>query len=131
MLDCGAKIRNDPIKVLIVDDEPNMANAINRTLKAAGFNTCVAKSGLEAGVWLHYFAPDVMTLDLQMPGISGREVLSFIGGLDDFANLKIVIVTGMSGQEVQSLNLAGVDGVLHKPFDNEELVRQVRELAVG
>jgi len=66
------------IKVLIVDDEPNMAKAIERTLSSAGFETYVASNGFEAGVCISEVVPDVMTLDMQMPEMDGAQVLEII-----------------------------------------------------
>jgi len=130
MLDNCTHSDKDTARVLIVDDEPNMARAIQRTLKAAGFDTIVATSGLEAGIYLHYSAPDVITLDMRMPDVDGRELLNFMRGLDDYANVKILVVTGMSDQDLLLLDLGNVDGVLQKPFDNDELVEKVTALAV-
>ena len=130
MLDNCTHGHKDTARVLIVDDEPNMARAIQRTLKAVGFDTLVATSGLEAGIYLHYSAPDVITLDMRMPDVDGRELLNFMRGLDDYANVKILVVTGMNDQDLQLLDLRNVDDVLHKPFDNDELVGKVTALAV-
>ncbi len=121
----------EEFKVLIVDDEPNMATAIQRTLRAAGFGTRVANSGLEAGIFLHYSVPDVITLDLRMPEMDGGKVLGYMKDVNEYVHVKVLVVTGMSDQDLQSMDLTGADGVLRKPFENNELVEKVRELVVG
>ena len=62
-------------RVLIVDDDDAMAKAIRRVLKRKGYETLIAPDGFSAGAMLGTFIPHVVTLDLSMPGISGREVL--------------------------------------------------------
>ncbi len=121
----------EEFKVLIVDDEPNMAAAIQRTLRAAGFGTRVANSGLEAGIFLHYSAPDVMTLDLRMPEFGGQTVLKYMREVTEYAPIKVLIITGLPDQDLQSLDLTGAAGLLRKPFENDELVGKVRELLLA
>lgn len=124
-----SEIQNTEIKVLIVDDEPNMAKAIQRILKSAGFNTRIAKSGIEAGIWLHYFSPDIMTLDIKMPDINGQQVLNYVRDLTQANSLKVIVVTGTSEQEINAMNLTGAVDIVYKPFRNKVLLEKVSNVS--
>ena len=116
-------------RVLIVEDDPAMAAAIQRTLKRAGFETRVASDGFRAGTLLGTFLPGVMTLDLRMPGIPGIDVLKFVRLAERLKDIRILIVSAMPRKELDEALAAGADDVLEKPFKNQELVEKVSRLA--
>ncbi|MEM1108449.1 MAG: response regulator [Planctomycetota bacterium] len=115
-------------RVLIVDDEPAMANSIGRVLRRAGYETQYAPNGFQAGAMLNTFAPQVVTLDLQMPGVNGRDVLRFIRDHADYTNLKVLVVSGQSLREIQDAINAGADRGIQKPFDNQTLLTHIHQL---
>ncbi|PCJ19414.1 MAG: hypothetical protein COB04_05835 [Gammaproteobacteria bacterium] len=115
-------------KVLVVDDEPEMARAIRRVLKNKGINVETAGDGFLAGACLESSPPDLVTLDINMPGLDGYEVLRFIRANHELKNVKVLIVS--AGQE-ESLRreLSGLaDDVILKPFENSDLVNKVMKL---
>ena len=63
--------RDMPRRILIVEDEPNMARAMGRALTRAGFETASVSDGFQAGLLLHSYRPGLLTLDLRMPGVDG------------------------------------------------------------
>ncbi|MCG8436357.1 MAG: response regulator [Gammaproteobacteria bacterium] len=115
-------------KVLVVDDDLNMAAAIQRTLNLAGFQTLVATDGFRAGTLLTQFLPAIMTLDLQMPGVGGMDVLKFVRETPLLAPTKVLIVSAMPAKKLQAAIKAGADDVLPKPFEDEALVNCVSSL---
>ncbi len=115
-------------RVLIVEDDKNVAKSIERMLRRAGFDTEVALDGFTAGTLVERFEPQVMTLDLQMPGLSGFDVLKELRAAQS-PPIKVLIVSAMPDFKLNAALEAGADAVLTKPFRNEELVRAVRELA--
>ncbi|MEO0514033.1 MAG: response regulator [Planctomycetota bacterium] len=115
-------------RVLIVDDEPAMANSIGRVLRRAGYETQHAPNGFQAGAMLGSFAPQVVTLDLQMPGVDGRDVLRFIREHADYKHLKVLVVSGQTLHEIQDAINAGADRGIQKPFDNQTLVTHLKQL---
>jgi len=119
-----------PRRVLIVDDEPNMARAIERVLRGAGFETAVASNGFEAGAMLPIFKPALMTLDLRMPGLDGLDVLRFLKKNELPAPLKTLVVSADSEERLQMALALGAHGVVRKPFTNEELLAAVEEMHV-
>lgn len=116
-----------PMRVLIADDEPAMAHAIERVLRGAGFETAVARNGFEAGAMLPMFRPGVMTLDLRMPGLDGLEVLRFLGTLALPAPPRTLIVSADTEARLQEALTLGAHDVVRKPFSNEELLAAVKK----
>jgi excisionase family DNA binding protein len=112
-------------RVLIVDDEPAMAHAIERVLRQAGFETALAANGFEAGAMLSIFKPAVMTLDLRMPGLDGMAVLRFLRQAGSSAPVRTLVVSADSEERLREARALGAHGVLRKPFDNEELLAEV------
>lgn len=117
-----------PKRVLVVDDEPAMARAIRRVFDQAGFQTAIAKDGFHAGSMLHTFKPDLMTLDLLMPGIDGFGVLRLLHETELSTPLKVLVLSGDSLERLGQAMALGADGALRKPFDNDELLATAREL---
>ncbi|VAX09802.1 Response regulator [hydrothermal vent metagenome] len=116
-------------RVLIVDDEPSMAKSMVRVLRRAGFDTAVATDGFQAGSLIYSHRPAVMTLDLQMPGVNGFEVLKFVRNTEHLQTQKIVVVSAMPVDELRKALKMGADAVLEKPVDNKKLIETVSHLA--
>lgn len=119
-------IENRPLRVLIVEDEAIVALLIEETLQAAGYDTHIAANGFEAGQALGTFEPDVVTLDLKMPGIPGIDVLEAIRRDEGDKHIGIVVVSGMPENELQEALAKGADQVLTKPFRNKKLLECIQ-----
>jgi excisionase family DNA binding protein len=115
-------------RVLIVDDDASMARAIQRVLRAAGYETLIATDGFQAGSLLHSFVPALMTLDLQMPGLDGFGVLRFLRDNPPRPELRVLVVSGESQQRLQEACELGAHAAIAKPFDNEQLLTTVQGL---
>jgi two-component system, OmpR family, response regulator VicR len=115
-------------RILIVDDDESLARSIDRTLKRAGFETVIANDGFQAGSILETFTPTLMTLDLQMPGIRGQEVIRFVRSKETLKHIKILVVSAMPKPQLEEARKIGADDVLEKPFDNESLLEKVEAL---
>ncbi|MAT15980.1 MAG: response regulator [Planctomyces sp.] len=114
-------------KVLIVEDEPRMARCIQRVLHGK-YETVVATDGFRAGAYLKTYQPKVMTLDLQMPGLSGFDVLTFVRATKELCDTRILVLSGMGPDDLAQASLAGADAVMSKPFDNDELLATIDHL---
>jgi two-component system response regulator VicR len=117
---------NEPVianvkRILIIDDEIEIRNAIRRVLHASGYEIIFAVDGFQAGVKILSDKPDLVTLDLSMPGLDGFEVLQFIRQQPEIADIKIVVISGLSEDELQKALDLGANAVLPKPFDNDKL----------
>lgn len=116
-------------RVLIVEDDLPMANAIRRVLRHGGFETMIAPDGFRAGTLLGIFAPAVMTLDLRMPGLPGLEVVRFVRSTKGLKAVKILVVSALPRKDLNEALTAGADDVLEKPFRNGDLIEKISTLA--
>jgi len=110
-------------KILIVDDEPKIIRFISANLKSLGHETAACSNGPDALEMVDSFDPDLMLLDIMMPGMDGFETLR---RLRTFSNVPVIILTARSdsSDKVQGLNL-GADDYLTKPFSLDELFARV------
>ncbi|BAL22518.1 response regulator protein [Azoarcus sp. KH32C] len=115
-------------RVLIVDDEPGMGNAIARALNLAGYKTAIAAGGFQAGTMIHTFRPNVMTLDLRMPHMDGFAVLDHLKEAPPPVPLKVLVISAETQDRLDAALARGAHGVLPKPFRNEDLVSTVNRL---
>jgi excisionase family DNA binding protein len=115
-------------RILIVDDDVNTSKAIQRVLKSRNFQTCLAESGFKAGAMLNLFSPTLVTLDLKMPGMGGKEVISTIRTTKKFARIKILVISAMPLEQLEEAIQFGADDFLVKPFQNERLIEKVNWL---
>lgn len=114
--------------ILIIDDELSMRNALKRALQSTPYTILFAQDGFQAGVKIIAEKPDLILLDLSLPGLNGFEVIQFIRLRPDLATLKILVLSGLSSTElVESIRL-GADDAIAKPFDNKDLLNRVNML---
>jgi C4-dicarboxylate-specific signal transduction histidine kinase len=113
-------------KVLIVDDEPRNQRIIQETLDDA-FDLQFASSGEEAMAILENSAPDLVLLDIMMPGIDGYEVCKRIRGQKHLQLSKVILVSGkaMIDERLKGYSV-GADDYMTKPFVPEELLAKVK-----
>ncbi|NRP16140.1 response regulator [Marinobacterium sp. xm-a-152] len=123
-----AELQEDSRKVLVVDDEPAIARALQRVLRKHGLVAEVAADGFQAGTKLMKDRPILVTLDLSMPGLSGYDVLSFVRETPEIASTKILVISALGSEALQKAIDLGADAILNKPFDNHELVDVINKL---
>ena len=113
-------------RILVVDDDPMVATTIERVLLPEGYQVDVALGGLGALSRVKERRPDLVVLDLMMPGVDGLEVCRRLRTED---NLPILLLTARSGtaDRVRGLD-TGADDYLVKPFAYAELLARVRAL---
>src|SRR5438045_3923861 len=111
-------------RILVVDDEIEILRALQRSLTAHGFEVFTASSGEEALESIAHHRPDLMLLDLGLPGMSGLEVAKRVRAQ---SNLPIIVlsVKGAERDKVQALDL-GADDYVPKPFGINEVLARVR-----
>ncbi|HPN88925.1 MAG TPA: response regulator [Candidatus Omnitrophota bacterium] len=117
-------------KILIVDDDKNMANSIKRTLNVKEkYLADIAYDGFDAGRKLFYFKPDLVILDMRMPGLNGYEVAKRIKDFPESTHVKIIAISAFFEEEGKEKILAvGANCCLDKPFNQEELFKKIEEL---
>ena len=119
-------------KVLIVDDEPNIVVPLEFLMEQNGYEVMIAQSGEECLEIISKDRPDLLLLDIMLPGIDGFEVCEILRLNPDWKDIKIIFLTA-KGREVDIAKgmVLGADAYITKPFSNEHIVRQVRELLNG
>lgn len=117
-----------PRTVLIVEDEPGLAEVLALNLQASGFETVTAHDGLQALYLLDQAVPDVVVLDLQLPQVSGFRLIQLLRSRTATARIPIVVITALSFREAEDVVRRGVDAFLTKPFAPEEVVNCVERL---
>ena len=111
--------------ILLVDDEPAITDNLAPLLRRAGFDVVVAHDGDQALTRLRAGAPDLVVLDVLLPGMDGRAVLRQVR--QERREVPIILLTqvGESGERAMALE-EGADDYLNKPFDPHELVARIR-----
>jgi len=114
----------EPLRVLVVDDEPRILSLLRLILGYEGFNVAIAEDGPSAIQEVARFRPHLVILDLMLPGIDGLDVAARLRGDPD---LLIIMLTARdeTGERIAGLNGGGDDYIV-KPFDPEELVARIR-----
>ncbi len=120
---------NKSARVLIVEDEPDIAALVTYQLARSGMQVSAVSSGREALQALDAEVPDLLVLDLMLPEIGGLEVLRTLRSRPKTRELPVLILTARREQEdrIKGLEL-GADDYLPKPFSPRELVLRVRAL---
>ena len=114
-------------RLLVVDDEPNILELLSVSLRFAGFEVDTATNGADALQKVRELAPDLLVLDVMLPGLDGFAVASRLRSNGD--QVPIVFLTAKDATEdrVQGLTLGGDDYVT-KPFSLEEVVARIRSV---
>ena len=111
-------------QILIVDDEPQIRRVLRTTLTSQGYTVAEAKNGDEALEQIREERPDLILLDVNMPGRSGLEVCHEIRGTSDIPIIMLT-VRNTERDKVQALD-TGADDYVVKPFGSEELMARIR-----
>jgi adenylate cyclase len=120
---------NTPAKILVVDDTPKNVKLLADLLTVKGYGVITAESGREALAQLDAEPPDLVLLDVVMPGMSGYEVCEKIRANPATAMLPVVMVTALDPSEERIKGIeAGADDFLAKPIHQAELLARVRSL---
>jgi DNA-binding response OmpR family regulator len=116
--------------ILVVDDDHAVAEAIERSLRRSGFEVSVAHRGADALAIARQQRPDLVILDIMMPGMDGIEVGKAMRQIPELAQLPILFLTGKQeiGDKVAAYQQAQADDYLTKPFDVLELDLRIKAL---
>lgn len=116
-----------PVRVLVVEDEPTIADLVRFPLQMVGWDARVSGDGLDAVRTAREFRPDVIVLDRMLPGIDGVEVLRRIRALQP--EVPVLLLTAMdgAGDRIDGL-AAGADDYVTKPFTIEEVLLRLHRL---
>ena len=118
-----------PKEILIVDDEPDVVVPIQFLMEQQGYSVMAAYRGEDALDLIYHYKPNLVLLDIMLPGIDGWEVCEIIRLNQNYRHIKIVFLTAKGRDEDIAKGLAlGADAYITKPFSNAVLVATVNKL---
>jgi len=114
-------------RILIVDDTPENLDILGKTLRPEGYNLAVANNGEQALKTITHFKPDLILLDVMMPGIDGYETCKTIKQMENMCDIPIIFVTAKHSPDdiIHGFNAGGVD-YINKPFVQAEVCARVK-----
>lgn len=117
-------------KIMVVDDEENLVELVTAILEQEGFDVIGVNSGPECLEKLKTVKPNLILMDMMMPGMSGREATEKIRANPKTKNLKVAFLTVARFSEVgkNELKKLNVSDYITKPFDNKDLALRVKKI---
>ncbi|MGN6473606.1 MAG: response regulator transcription factor [Mycobacteriales bacterium] len=112
-------------RLLVVDDEPNIVELLSASLRFAGFDVATASDGQQALKVVDSFQPDLVVLDVMMPGIDGFEVVRRMRGNQQHVPVLFLTARDATEDKIAGLTLGG-DDYITKPFSLEEVIARIR-----
>jgi DNA-binding response OmpR family regulator len=114
-------------KIMIVDDDPAITKYLDALFTDNGYETCVADDGKKAMDVFKENAPDLITLDLEMPEEWGPRFFRKISKMPGF-NTPVIVISGLSGRKY---SIPKAEAFFAKPFDADELLKAVKNVLTG
>lgn len=116
-------------KILIVDDEPDILMLLSARLNKSGYVVFSAVDGIDGIKKAEEEKPDVILLDILLPGIGGIEVCKRLKNNARTRNIPVIMLTALMGGEVSAKSMeGGAASFLSKPFDPGELLDKIKEV---
>ncbi len=113
-------------KILAVDDEPEMLNLMKFTLDKAGFEVATCDSGRKAMQAIADAKPDLLILDMMLPGVDGYSLLGEIAAEPAMKDMRIIVATALESARILLDKFPQAVGFLPKPFSGEKLLETVQ-----
>lgn len=110
-------------KILVIDDEPHVVKYLTSFFEDCGYDTCSASNGEEGMDVLQKEKPDLITLDLQMPGDTGTRFFRNMSKAKEFKDVPVIIVSGIPGRH---LAVKKPIAVFDKPIDRDKLLETIK-----
>jgi len=118
-------------KILIVDDEANIVLSLEFLMTQAGYTVDAARTGEEALEKLATFVPDLILLDVMLPGINGYDICQRVRQTPAWQWMKIVMLTAKGREVERAKGMAlGANAYITKPFSTKELLAEVQKQLV-
>jgi CheY-like chemotaxis protein len=116
---------------MIVDDEKDTCDALGRIVEKEGYDSVSAYNGAEAIKKLQQAktVPDLILLDIMMPGVTAKEVVEKISQIEEYSKIKIIYVTAVNvsnAEEKELLKPKQIAGFIKKPFDLKGMIKEIK-----
>jgi CheY-like chemotaxis protein len=118
-----------PTWILLVDDYPDALEVWGLYLRSSGYTVITAANGLDAVERAHLYLPDLIVLDLELPGISGFEAALQLRASAETADIPLIAATGYSHtRQLDRARESGFDSIVLKPCDPSALVAEIERV---
>jgi len=117
-------------KIMIVDDETDLRDMLNIMLRKEGFETTTAENGEDFLNRIDEFHPDLVTLDVMMPGLTTREILEKLKDKNTKPKIILLTVVRYSEEEKNKLLQRGIVDYVTKPFELDELLQRIHRQVI-
>jgi DNA-binding response OmpR family regulator len=119
------------MKILIVDDEPNIVMSLDFLLRKNGYEVFIARNGTEAMETIRREKPHIILLDVMMPDVDGYDVCRYVKSRPETSSAKVIFLSAKGREtDIQKGYDAGASLYLTKPFSTRVLLEKVKELAI-
>jgi len=112
-------------RILIIEDDPTIRQSVEFALRREGYEVATLETGAGACEFIAQYAPDLIVLDLMLPGLSGFEIARAIRETDEHTAIIMVSALGEDSDKIAGLTL-GADDYMSKPFSTDELLARVQ-----
>lgn len=119
------RTRKQPQKILVVEDDPDILNALNIALSSVGFDVDVLLSG-KSILQNRFVVPDLFILDKQLPDIDGLEICRYLKSQPNYRNVPVIIISTSPRIRRKALQ-SGATSFIKKPFVMQDLVTMIRQ----
>ncbi len=121
-----SKKKTVPAKILVIDDEPDLVSTIQGRLEWCKFEVVAASSGEEGLEKAANEKPNLILLDINMPGMNGHEVLDRLRNRPDLRDIPVIMCTALcEAEDIAKASSYGVKDYIAKPFDFSDLVEKI------
>lgn len=122
-------LNSSSISILIIDDNPDESGYLKERLESKFIKVEIAEGGFDGMYKIGRFRPDLVILDLRMPGMDGFEVCEEIKTKDELKDIPVIAITGYPGDDIEREAMAkGATAFLRKPVDYQELEQLILKL---
>ncbi len=115
-------------KILFIEDEPDQVMVIKTRLEANGYDVVTANDGLTGLKYATEESPDLILLDIIMPGMDGVEVAKRLKADEETKDIPIIVITASGEKAMEERCIkAGCEGVMRKPYDSKKLLEDIKK----
>jgi two-component system phosphate regulon response regulator PhoB len=118
------KEKNNPIKILVIEDDPDILNALNIVLGAKGFDVDVMLKGTQI-LQNQFVIPDLFILDKRLPDIDGLEICRYLKSKVNYKDIPVIVISATAKMKKKAME-AGASSFIEKPFVMQQLLDAIQ-----
>ena len=119
------QLKRNPAKVLVIEDDPDILNALNIALASAGFDVDVLLTGKDI-LNNQFVRPDIFIIDKQLPDVDGLEICRFLHSKPSYNAIPVIVISASQRMKKKAIE-AGATYFIEKPFAVKELIKAINK----